>query len=128
MMYYINDFKKEFPTDNDCLEFIKQHRYPHGVYCSRCGEITRHYKVSTRTCYACAKCGHHVYPTANTIFHKSSTSLRTWFYIIYLMASNKCNVTTKEIQNRTGVTYKTAWRIRNIINKFFERKLLQYTS
>lgn len=35
----------------------------------------------SRPSYSCAKCGHHIHPTAGTIFHKSSTSLHLWFGI-----------------------------------------------
>ena len=48
---------------------------------------------------------------AGTIFEKSSTSLRLWFYAMYLMASTRCGVSAKQIQRETGVTYKTAWRM-----------------
>src|SRR5438876_2087041 len=48
---------------------------------------------------------------AGTIFHKSSTPLRTWFHAIFLMASTRCGISAKQIQRETGVTYKTAWRM-----------------
>jgi transposase-like protein len=50
-------------------------------------------------------------PMAGTIFEKSSTSLRLWFYAMYLMGSTRCGISAKQIQRETGVTYKTAWRM-----------------
>jgi transposase-like protein len=65
-------------------------------------------------------CGHHVHPTADSIFHKSPTPLTIWFYAIYLMAQTRCGISAKQIQRETGVTYKTAWRmfkqIRSMLN------------
>ena len=48
---------------------------------------------------------------AGTIFEKSSTALRTWFYAMYLMSATRCGISAKQIQRETGVTYKTAWRM-----------------
>jgi hypothetical protein len=41
--------------------------------------------VKSRPSYSCDTCGHHIHPTAGTIFHKSATSLHLWCYAIYLM-------------------------------------------
>src|SRR5262249_22447837 len=61
--------------------------------------------------WTCVACGHHLHPTANTIFHKSSTSLHLWFYAMYLMASTRCGISAKQLERELGVTYKTAYRI-----------------
>ncbi len=60
-------------------------------------------------------CGHYLYPTAGTIFHKSSTSLRLWFYAMYIMASTRCGISAKQLERELGVTYKTAWRMFTLI-------------
>ncbi len=67
--------------------------------------------MSSRRSYSCDHCGNHVHPTAGTIYHKSSTPLRLWFYAIYLMASTRCGIAAKQLQRELGVTYKTAWRM-----------------
>ena len=112
LRYTVADFNKEFPTDDACLEYIKEQRWPAGVTrCEKCQQERRHYRVRGRTAYACDHCGNHIYPLAGTIFQKSSTSLRLWFYAAYLMGSTRCGISAKQIQRETGVTYKTAWRI-----------------
>ncbi|MGO9095740.1 MAG: IS1595 family transposase [Bryobacteraceae bacterium] len=112
LRYTINDFNREFPSDDACLQYIQEQRFPGGLaHCPKCEKERRHYRVSGRTAYACDHCGHHMYPLAGTIFEKSSTSLRAWFYAMYLMGSTRCGISAKQIQRETGVTYKTAWRI-----------------
>ena len=116
--YTVKQFEQEFPTEDSCLEYVMQKRWPSGkLLCVRCGEERRHYRVSGRMSYACPVCGNHVSPLAGTIFHKSTTSLKTWFFVIRLMASTRVGVSAKHIQRETGVTYKTAWRMMKQIRK-----------
>jgi len=73
--YTIQDFNKQFPNDDACLEWIKNHFYPNGIYCPLCQMITRHHRMTTRRSYSCDRCGHHVHPTAGTIFEKSKVEV-----------------------------------------------------
>jgi transposase-like protein len=109
--YTLKEFQKQFPDDATCLEWLKNRLYPEGIFCDTCQAVTKHHRVKSRPSYSCDHCGHHVHPTADTIFHKSPTPLTTWFYAVYLMASTRCGISAKQIQRETGVTYKTAWRM-----------------
>jgi transposase-like protein len=112
LRYSVRDFNNEFPHDSACLEYIKEQRWPNGVaWCVKCLKDTKHHRVGNRTAYACQSCGNHIYPLAGTVFEKSTTSLKTWFYAMYLMGSTRCGISAKQIQRETGVTYKTAWRM-----------------
>ncbi len=112
LRYTVNDFNREFPDDDSCLEYVKEQRWPGGVtYCQKCQQERKHYRVRGRTACACDHCGTHIYPLAGSIFEKSTTSLRLWFYAAYLMGSTRCGISAKQIQRETGVTYKTAWRM-----------------
>src|SRR5207245_9146297 len=80
------------------------------AFCKKCKADRQLYRISGRMAYACDK-GHQQYPLKGTIFQKSTTSLRLWFYAMYLMGSTRCGISAKQIQRETGVTYKTAWRM-----------------
>ncbi|MBZ0138898.1 MAG: IS1595 family transposase, partial [Pseudorhodoplanes sp.] len=73
--------------------------------------------LTKRRAYACQECGHHIYPAAGTIFHKSSTPLTKWFFAMYLMTSTRHGVAAKELERQLGVTYKTAWRMAHELRK-----------
>jgi hypothetical protein len=73
--------------------------------------------MTKRRAFACQECGHHIYPAADTIFHKSRTNLTKWFFAMYLMTSTRHGVAAKEIQRQLGVTYKTAWRMCHELRK-----------
>jgi transposase-like protein len=126
LRFTLLDFSKRFPTDEACLEHLKEKRFPGGVtYCAKCQQERKHYRVTGRPAYACDHCGKMISPMAGTIFEKSSTSLRTWFYAMYLMGSTRCGISAKQIQRETGVTYKTAWRIFRQIRSLLSEGELQ---
>jgi transposase len=112
LRYSFEDFNRQFPNDDACLDHIKEQRFPRGVaYCAKCKLDRKHYRVTDRTAYACEFCGNHIYPLAGTVLEKTTTSLRMWFYAMYLMGSTRCGISAKQIQRETSVTYKTAWRM-----------------
>ncbi len=116
--YTVMEFQREFPNDAACLEYLwKQNYSPDGrkAHCPICDRERSFHKVASRPSWSCDSCGKHIHPTANTIFHKSSTSLQLWFYAIYLMSTTRCGISAKELERQLGVTYKTAWRMANLI-------------
>src|SRR5256886_9626732 len=109
--YALFEFERDFPNDTACLDYIFRKRYPNGAFCSVCGRVTKHHRDKNRPSYACQFCGTHVHPMVGTIFEDSATSLRLWFYAMYLMASTRCGISAKQMERELGVTYKTAWRM-----------------
>src|SRR5436309_3221391 len=109
------EFEQRFPDDTACLEWLVGHLYPNGrdglIYCPTDKRETKHYRVKGRTCYECQFCGHQEYPMRGTVFEGSSTSLRLWFYGIYLMASTRCGISAKTLEREIGVSYPTALRM-----------------
>jgi transposase-like protein len=116
--YSLMEFTEQFPTDAACLDWLWRERFApdgHTTHCAKCDQTRRFHRVKDRPAYDCGHCGHHIHPLAGTIFHKSSTSLRLWFYAMYLMASTRCGISAKQLERELGVTYKTAWRMFNLI-------------
>jgi transposase len=87
------------------------------IVCPGCKNRTSFHPMSKRRAYACQECGHHVYPAAGTIFHKSRTNLTKWFFAMYLMTSTRHGVAAKEVERQLGVTYKCAWRMCHELRK-----------
>jgi len=115
--YTKKQFDKQFPNEDACLDYLFKARFPEGVNCPKCDKVTAHYRIKSRKVYSCNFCGTHVSPTAGTIFHKSETSLRSWFYAIFLMASTRTGISAKQLERELGVTYKTAHRMFKQVRK-----------
>lgn len=113
----IRQFNKKFLNDKACLEYLKELTYPDSTKCPKCERESNFYKVNGRKAYACQFCGHHVYPTAGTIFDKSATPLKLWFYAMFIMSVTRSGVSAKQLERELGVTYKTAWRIFHSIRR-----------
>src|SRR6266542_3596238 len=80
--YTVMDLKREFPDDATCLDYLWRSRFaPDGEHanCPKCKQERHFRKLSKHPAFSCDVCGHHLHPTAGTIFHKSSTGLDLWF-------------------------------------------------
>jgi transposase len=116
--FTFKQFQEEFPNDAACLKRIMEIKYGGEISdCFVCKKRTQFHPMHKRRAYACQECGHHIYPCADTIFHKSTTKLTIWFFAMYLMTSTRHGVAAKEIERQTGVTYKCSWRICHELRK-----------
>lgn len=121
-LYSLFEFERQFPNDAACLEWLVARLYPSGIFCPNCEKVTKHHREQKRPSYACQFCGHHEHPLKGTIFEDSATSLKLWFYAIYLMSATRCGISAKQIERETGVTYKTAWRMFNRIRSLLKEE------
>ncbi len=119
--YSLMEFMADFPDDEACLQWLWQARHSVDGTTARCAKcaadrtFARYCTKQQRQSWTCTACGHHLHPTAGTIFHKSSTSLHLWFYAMYIMTSTRCGISAKQLERELGVTYKTAWRMFTLI-------------
>jgi len=86
--------------------------------CAKCQKQATYYRVKKRRSFECEHCGNQVYPTAGTPFESTRTSLRDWFYVMFLFCASRNGVAAKEVQRQLGVTYKTAWRMCKLIRDY----------
>lgn len=106
----IAGFTRLYPDNESCLQELAKRKFGEDFLCpvDDCGR--KLYRKSGRKVWRCND-GHEVSPLAGTIFHKSRTDLRTWFFTMYLMTETRAGISAKQVQRMTGVTYKTAWRM-----------------
>lgn len=103
----------EFVLEEECLQYIFHAQYGKKSACPKCGNKDRFYLIESRKRFDCT-CGYSISPLAGTIFYKSSTLITKWFEAIYFLSLE--DVSAKELQRRLGVTYKTAWRMKEQIS------------
>ena len=112
--FTISNFNDKFKDDNACLEHLFK------LFHGKDPEFAKYYRVNGRKCFAHSETGHQIHPLANTIFHKSRTPLKDWFYIVFLFSCSRNGISSYEISRQIGVTHKCAWRMAKQIRKLFE--------
>lgn len=111
-------FDAAFPDETACLTALLRMRFGGTeIWCPGCTTRARFHAMRRRRGYACQNCGYHLFPCAETIFARSRTPLRTWFRAMHLMSGAGKGVTAKALERELGVTYKTAWRMAQLLRR-----------
>src|SRR3954464_3772039 len=82
--------------DAKCYELVRQHRWPDGVRCPRCGSASaaRHGRDDTqppRQRYPCTACGARFDALTGTVLGGHHQPLRVWVLCLYFMGLNLSN-------------------------------------
>lgn len=104
------EFNRLFPTEQDAINYFINIRYKGKMTCPHCGS-TKVFKHSKGKFFICDECHNTFSVFKGTIFEKSDTDLRKWFYAINLFLNAKKGISSYQLQREIGVTHKTAWRI-----------------
>ena len=104
----IQDFQKQFGTEEACRKYLYRKRWPNGFVCPKCGH-TEHFNIKARNKFQCKACNHQTTVLAGTIFEKTRTPLTKWFLAIYLVSEDKRGLSALSLKARIGVAYQTAW-------------------
>ncbi len=123
----INQFRAAYPNDDACLDKIFQLRF-NNLVCPKCESDNKFKRVEGRRSYFCPNCAFQLYPTKDTVFEKSTTSLLDWFLIIYMQCTTRNGVSAKEIERTLNVYYKTALRMAHQIKILMADKKLSQLS
>lgn len=133
----LREFAETFKTEDDCLTFLVQRRWPNGVRCPRCNseKVTKLSKPWRWQCRQCQKNGYRFSPLVRTIFENTNYPLMVWFQVMLLMCHSKKGMSALQIQRTLGSalapgkgSYETFWylctRIRAAMKNEAFRKLL----
>jgi len=103
------EFQAWFGTDEACLRYLIDSRWPEGFRCPRCGHGEA-YELATRALLQCRRCGYQASVTAGTVLHATRLPLRQWFWAAYLVATHTPGISAVQLQRQLDLTrYETAW-------------------
>jgi transposase-like protein len=127
------DISREFTTDEQCLAFLENQKWPNGVVrCPTCGNnkisrITRKTASKNKRAqlYQCLEktCKQQFSATSGTIFHDSHLPILKWFMAVSLVMDAKKGMSARQIQQHLGIgSYQTAWHMVHRIREAMETK------
>lgn len=90
-----------------CREFFFAMKWPTGYYCEKCG-CTHYYYMQSKNCYRCTQCQHDERLLTNTCFQDNKLPLNKLLYGIFLIFTDKRNISSLELAEELNVNYKTA--------------------
>ena len=126
----VEELNKKFDSEQACIAYLEEMRWPEGVRCLKCGNAgisrfqARGKTGKVRHLYQCVSCRYQFSVTTGTIFHDSHIPLRKWFLAIALLEeSGKSNeeLSINQLARALGVQYKSAChlvdRIREVLRE-----------
>jgi transposase-like protein len=108
------EFAAAFPSEEACIAYLFQCRFPHGWACPVCHDTQAPYRHSSRRhIYRCrANHRHEVSLTANTIMHRTKLPIRTWFWGAFLVTHGPPGMSALQLQKQLGIgRYETAFHV-----------------
>jgi len=115
------EFQDRFRSEDDCLDYIEELRWPKGFVCPNCGHDFG-YRLSNRRLIQCGLCRRQTSVTAGTIFHKTRTPLRHWFWMLFQIAQDKGGASSVRLAKQLGMFQSTVWNQLHKLRHAMERR------
>jgi len=115
MTYF--EFLSKFSTEEAAIDYFFNARYHNVLVCPHCGAKVNLYRTGRQKVCICHNCDNTFSPFSGTIFEKSSTDMRKWFFAIHLVLNGYKGISSYQLQREIGVTHKTAWRMLRLIRE-----------
>ena len=104
----LEEFKKQFNTEEACRDYIFTIRWSNGFQCPRCGH-NKAWPIG-KVLFQCTSCHYRASVIAGTIFQNTHKSLTMWFRAMWWITSQKNGASALGLQKILGLgSYETAW-------------------
>ena len=112
------DFHKRLATEEACLRYLAELRWPHGFRCPHCGSAEAW--TTARGLFRCKNCDVQTSVTAGTIFQGTRKGARPWLAAMWQLAEEPGGASASQMQRLLGLpNYRTVWtwlhKLRHVI-------------
>ena len=108
----IQNFRKQFSTEEDCINYLIELKWGKGYKCIRC-QCEKYSKGRQWFYRRCKECGYDESVTANTMFHKCKLGLLRAFEIGFRLSVKKKGMSSCELAKEFGCNQMSAWLLKS---------------
>jgi hypothetical protein len=113
----VRDFRQQFASEESCIQYLIQSRWPDGFSCPRC-QHDAYWYLANRKLLVCRSCRKETSPIAGTLMHRSHVPIQEWFWAAYLVTTLTPGISALQLQRQLGLgSYRTAWFMLNRLRK-----------
>jgi transposase-like protein len=111
------EFVARFNTDEACLEYLIEHRWPEGFICPSCKKKNGWWLAKYKR-FECSGCHKQTSPLAGSVMHRSHLPVHIWFWAAYLVATHTPGISAVQLQRQLGLkSDETGWYLLHRLRK-----------
>lgn len=119
--YSLLELFSEYGTEEQCRQSLFDWKWPDGFICPECSSDS-YCALKCRNLYQCNHCHHQTSITSGTLFENTNLPLTKWFLAIHLITQSKTGLSALELKRQIGVSYNTAWSIKQKIMQVMKER------
>lgn len=113
----MREFREQFATEEACIDYLIQCRWPDGFICPRCSS-NEGVRMSTRPLLRCRACNYQASAMAGTVMHRSKIPIQDWFVAAYHVATFTPGISAVQLQRQLGLkSDETGWYLLHRLRK-----------
>lgn len=108
------EFKKIFPSEEHCYDYIMELKWKKGFNCIRCGNDD--FSIEENNARRCKNCNYKESITSGTIFHHLRFSIEKAIYILIVTSTGR-KINISELSRTLELRLKTVWNFHNKVKE-----------
>ena len=117
----VADLFRIFPDDDTTEQWFRDVRWPNGIACPRCGDMSVQTGCAHKTmAFRCRGCTKRFSTRTGTALEASNLGLQTWAIAIYLVTTSLKGVSSMKLHRDLGITQKSAWHPAHRIREAYD--------
>lgn len=112
-------FKRSFSSEEQCLQFLAEHKWAKGFVCRKCGN-TNYCKGKKPYSRRCTRCKSEESATAHTAFHACKFPLTAAFDLLHHVCQ-KPDISSYELSRILETRQMTCWKFKKKLTECLEK-------